>query len=61
MTAKSHSTFRAHSRYGDRSVIPTFTIPEEDQGEFQRLPKEVRNDVDMLLIEFERVYCAQAG
>jgi hypothetical protein len=37
---------------------PSFTIPEEDQGEFQRLPKEVRDDVDTLLIEFEQVFAS---
>jgi hypothetical protein len=58
MTAKSHPKLRAHSRFGDRSLIPSFTISEDDQGEFQRLPNEVRNDVDTLLIEFEQVYAA---
>jgi hypothetical protein len=56
MPAKPHSQLRLHARFGDRSVIPTFTISEDDQGEFQRLPTEVRDDVDTLLIEFEQVY-----
>src|ERR1700761_1719389 len=38
---------------------PSFTIPEADQGEFQRLPRVVRDDVDTLLIEFERVFASR--
>ena len=50
---------RLHApHHGVAASHPTSPSPEEDQGEFQRLPTEVRNDVDTLLIEFEQVYGA---
>lgn len=44
----------AVTQHATRNTL-LFTIPEHDQDEFQRLPEDVRADVDALLIEFETV------
>jgi hypothetical protein len=36
-----------------------FAVPETDHDEYQRLPEDVRADVDRLLIEFEKVHSAR--
>jgi hypothetical protein len=36
-------------------TVLLFAVAEHDQGEWQRLPQDVRDDVDRLLVEFEKV------
>ena len=33
-----------------------FAVPDSGQDEYRRLPEDVQNDVDRLLIEFEKVH-----
>lgn len=43
------------TRHSSHGTTLLFAVPEQDQGEFQRLPQDVRDDVDKLLVEFEKV------
>lgn len=47
-------TRNQQSAIANRQLL--FAVPEHDQDAWQRLPDDVKADVDMLLIEFEKVH-----